>query len=68
VAADHLTVGAVARLLGIPAWKIRKAVDSLNTQVPRAGQYRLVSRVHLGKLAIELERRGWLQVGEGSDK
>lgn len=62
MAANHLTIGEVASLFDLPAWKIRKAVDSLNAEIPRAGQYRLVPRPLLGALANELQRRGWLPV------
>jgi hypothetical protein len=38
-----LTVGQVSRRLSVPAWKVRSVVDSLGIQIPRAGQYRLLS-------------------------
>ena len=58
--ANHLTVGEVATLYGLPSWKIQRAVDSLSPEVPRAGQYRLVPRAMLGQLAVELQHRRWL--------
>jgi hypothetical protein len=57
---NHLTVGEIAVLYGLPQGKIRRAVDSLDVEIPRAGLYRLVPRTALGKLALELQRRGWL--------
>jgi hypothetical protein len=62
----HLTVGEVATLYNLPTWKIRRAVDALGDDIPRAGQYRLVPRTLLGKLALELERRGWLRQSEAA--
>jgi hypothetical protein len=40
-------------------WKVRRAVDSIGADIPRAGQYRIVPRNLLGKIAAEIERRGW---------
>ena len=45
---------------GVADWRIRRAVDALGVQIPRAGRYRLIPRALLGPLAIELGRRGWL--------
>lgn len=56
----HLTVGQLADLFGLPTWKIRRAVDSLDGEIPRVGLYRLVPRVRLGELALALNERGWL--------
>ena len=56
----HMTIGEVANIFALPTWKVRRAVDSLGVEIPRAGLYRLVPRDVLGKLAVELERRGWL--------
>ena len=55
-----LTVGEVAEIYGLPAWKIRRAVDALDVEIPRAGGYRLIPRDLLGVIAAELQRRGWL--------
>ena len=38
-----LTVGEIARRVHAPVWKVRRIVDSLGRDIPRAGQYRLVS-------------------------
>lgn len=59
---DHVTTGEVAQFYGSPLtdWRVRRAVDALLTDVPRAGRYRLIPRGLLGPLASELQRRGWL--------
>jgi len=57
---SHLTVGECAKFYGLPDWKIRRVVDSLDAKIPRAGRYRLVPRELLGAVAVELDRRGWL--------
>jgi hypothetical protein len=56
----HLTVGQVAEIYGVPDWKIRRVVDSLDCEIPRAGLYRLIPRNLLGVVAVELQRQGWL--------
>ena len=58
-----LTVGEVATIYGVPAWKIRRLVDAMDAEIPRAGLYRLIPRSLLGRIAIELERRAWLTSG-----
>ncbi len=57
---SHLTVGDVAKMFGVPNWKVRRIVDGLGADIPRAGQYRLVSRELLGLIAIELQDQGYL--------
>ena len=59
--ASHLTIGELARFYAVPAWKIRRVVDSLADRIEifRAGAYRLVPRSALGLVAAELERQGW---------
>lgn len=57
---DHLTVGEVAKVYGVDAWRIRRIVDALDVEIPRAGLYRLIPRAQLAAVAIELQRRGWL--------
>ena len=54
-----LTVGEVAAIYGVDAWRIRRIVDALPVPVPRAGQYRLIPRSLLVTIAAELARRGW---------
>jgi hypothetical protein len=58
--AEVLTVGDVARGNGLPLWKVRNAVDSLEIDMPRAGLYRLIPRESLPLVIAELRRRGWL--------
>ena len=63
---SHSTVGEIATAYGLPAWKIRRATDALDADIPRAGQYRLIPREQLGALAAELQRRGWLPTAEAT--
>lgn len=56
----HLTIGQVAEIYGIPDWKIRRVVDSLDLPVMRIRLYRMVPRESLGIIAAELQRQGWL--------
>lgn len=48
-----------------PAWKLRRLVDSLESQdslnVQRIGLYRTVSADDVGIIANELRRLGWLE-------
>jgi hypothetical protein len=37
------TIGELARRTGLPEWRVRRAVDRLRPDAPRAGQYRLIS-------------------------
>ncbi len=55
-----LTVGDVARFLGIETWRVRRAVDALPGEAPRVGAFRVVPRSRLPLLVDELRRRGWL--------
>lgn len=61
---SHLTVGEVARIYSTDQWRIRRIVDALDTQIPRAGQYRLIPHHLLPTIAIELQNRGWLPSAE----
>ena len=60
VMSSPLTVGEIATIYSVPAWKIRRVVDGLDADIPRAGLYRLVPRELLGTIAVELQRQGWL--------
>ena len=66
----HITVGELARSISVPAWKVRRVVDSLVAEnqiaIQRAGSYRLVPRSALGIVAAELERQGWFAREEKS--
>ncbi|NQV22848.1 MAG: hypothetical protein HQ518_00650 [Rhodopirellula sp.] len=57
---SHYTVGDTARLFGVQLWRIRRVVDALDDQLPRAGQYRLIPADLLPVVAERLEERGWL--------
>lgn len=61
--ATHFTIPQLAQRFEVPAWKVRRVVDSLNGAVPRAGLYRLVPGEMLGKITSELHRQGWLPKG-----
>jgi len=54
----HLTVGQLAERFQQPDWRIRRVVDGLDADVPRAGQYRLVPHSMLPDLEAELQRLG----------
>lgn len=51
---SFFTIGQLAERYREPQWRVRRAVDSLKTAVPRAGQYRLVPAEALPELAAEL--------------
>ena len=58
---SHLTVGEVGGIFGVPNWKIRRVVDSLEVDIPRAGQYRLIPPDLLGAIAVALKQQGWME-------
>jgi hypothetical protein len=51
---SFFTVGQLADRFNEPQWKVRRAVDSLDTEVPRAGQYRLVPAEMLPAIGAKL--------------
>jgi len=53
-----LTIPQVAARLGVPDWKVRRIVDSLEVEIGRAGLYRLVPPSLLGRISNELQRQG----------
>jgi len=57
---SHFTVGQIARLYDVAEHRVRKIIDELPEEIPRAGRYRLIRRELLGRIAVELQRRGWL--------
>ena len=61
---SHLTIGEIASLYDQPQWRVRRCVDALDVEIPRAGQYRLVPKALLVRVAIELAQRGWLPDGD----
>jgi hypothetical protein len=62
---EFLTVSQTAEYLSayygcsIPTWKTRRAVDALDIEIPRAGNYRLIPRTALDHLAESL--REWVR-------
>jgi hypothetical protein len=59
----HLTICQLARQVNAPVWKVRRIVDALRRDLPRAGLYRLVPldmlpaiREQLNKQAAEVAR------------
>ena len=60
-----LTITQVAAHFGVPAWKVRRLVDSLDIEIPRAGLYRLVPRETLARIGDELGRRRQLEAKAG---
>jgi hypothetical protein len=68
---QHLTTGEIASELGVPGWLVRRAVDELGEEIPRAGLYRFVPRSLLPRLHEIIEqhkrRNGWpLSQGEAA--
>ena len=53
----HLTIGDIAEFYGEPGWKIRRIVDALPDDIPRAGRYRLIPRELLPKIGVVLDIR-----------
>ncbi len=62
MATTHLTTGEVFEHFGraVPLWQIRRLIDALGEDIPRAGQYRLVPRAMLARIEDELRRRSLL--------
>jgi hypothetical protein len=62
VATSHLTTGELFEHYGgaVPIWQIRRLIDALGEDIPRAGQYRLVPRAMLARIEDELRRRSLL--------
>jgi hypothetical protein len=60
-----LTVGTIARLLAVPPWAVRRAVDALTPPVGRLALWRLIPPERLDEVRAELEARGFLK--EGAD-
>jgi hypothetical protein len=53
----HLTTGDLAAELGVPVWRVRRAVDALGVECPRAGLYRLISRALIPSIRAALAAR-----------
>ncbi len=54
---DLLSVGEIAKIYGAPSWKIRRIVDRLGADIPRAGQYRLIPRSLLPAIGARLQAK-----------
>jgi hypothetical protein len=52
---SNLTVGQVAEIYAVPEWKIRRIVDSMGTEIQRAGLYRLIPRSMLPAIGMKLQ-------------
>ncbi len=53
--ASYFTIGEIADFYAEPQWKVRRIVDSLPDEIPRAGRYRLVPRALLPKIGALLQ-------------
>ena len=53
---SHLTVGQVAEISGVPEWRVRRIVDNLDAEIPRAGLYRLIPRSLLAAIGAKLQQ------------
>jgi len=62
----HLTTGALAAELGVPVWRVRRAVDALGVHCPRAGLYRLIPRALVPRIRALLEGQP-VPAGGGAD-
>lgn len=63
---SHLTIGQLADLLNEPLWKVRREVDALGVDIPRAGLYRLVPRDLVPRLVERLAARSANQEAVGT--
>jgi hypothetical protein len=45
----------VAEIFQAPEWKVRRIVDSLGVEIPRAGGYRLIARSMLAAIGAKLQ-------------
>lgn len=53
---SHFTTGQIARRTNRPVWLIRRIIDRLAGDLPRAGLYRLVPASMLPRIEQELQR------------
>ncbi len=54
---DSLTTSKVAAEVGVPVWRIRRIVDGLGVELPRAGLYRLIPRTLIPAIRAALARQ-----------
>ena len=64
----HSTVGELARFFSAPDWKIRRLVDSLGVEIPRAGGYRLIPRELIPRIAAKLQPSPTVLQNAGADE
>ena len=64
---DLLTVGDIAEIFAVEAWRVRRTVDSIDCGLRRVGLYRLIPRAHLATVGAELQRRGWLPASANAE-
>jgi hypothetical protein len=50
------TTSDIAEKFGVPTWLARRAIDALDEDIPRAGQYRLVPVSLLDRVADEIAK------------
>ncbi len=53
----HVTTGKLAVEIGQPIWRVRRAVDALGVQLPRAGQYRVIPRSLIPRIVEAIRQR-----------
>jgi hypothetical protein len=59
-AKTYLTTTEIAKRYGAPAWLVRRIVDGLGADVPRAGLYRIVPVELLPRVEAALREAGYL--------
>ena len=63
---DFFTIGQIAEHYHEPEWRIRRIVDSLGAEIPRAGLYRLVPRSMLAEIGAKLQLQAPSQPAEAA--
>lgn len=61
-----ITIGELARLLGQPEHRIRRAADAANPNLPRVGRYRLIQPEQIPSVIDVLRQRGHLPQEQGA--
>jgi DNA-binding transcriptional MerR regulator len=63
-----VTIGAAARRLGCPAWKVRRLFErGLLPPAPRIGAYRVIAEDDLPNVEQALRRAGYLPEEAGTN-
>jgi hypothetical protein len=63
---SYYTTGEIAALYGVPCWAVRRVIDALGGDVPRAGLYRLIPCDLLGRVKEKLREAGYLRREEAA--